>query len=176
MQERPILSKLGRQHLAPSHPTRPNHCPRRTRPLPSLPSEIVLCYVVETRQVFDLSVLQFEVTEHHAMQAVCRCGHVHTAGLPAGVNATVQYGPRAQAALMGDRFGLPVSQATVLNHLDSLNCADRQSPNYNSRKYQAEVRELRDLYEPILRQAELDDPVAPQLASEAAPSKARPPI
>ena len=62
---------------------------------------------------------------------------------------------------MGDRFGLPVSQATVLNHLDSLNCADRQSPNYNSRKYQAEVRELRDLYEPILRQAELDDPEAP---------------
>ena len=87
--------------------------------------------MVETRQVFDLPVLQFEVTEHHAMQAICRCGHVHTAEFPAGVNATVQYGPRVQAAmvhlnvnhavsvqrtaaLIKDFFGLPVSQATVL--------------------------------------------------------------
>ncbi|MBP7493751.1 MAG: transposase, partial [Rhodoferax sp.] len=90
-----------------------------------------LAHVVETRQVFDLPVLQFEVTEHHAMQATCRCGHVHTAEFPAGVNAALQYGPRAQAAmvhfnqnhavsvqrtaaLMKDFFGLPVSQATVL--------------------------------------------------------------
>ena len=65
------------------------------------------------------------------MQAICSCGHVHTAEFPAGVRATVQYGPRAQAAmvhlnqnhavsvqrtaaLMKDLFGLPVSQATVI--------------------------------------------------------------
>ena len=88
-------------------------------------------FVGETRQVFDLPVLQFEVTEHHAMQAICSCGQVHTAEFPAGVNAPVQYGPRAQAAmvhlnqnhavsvlrtaaLMKDFFDLPVSQATVL--------------------------------------------------------------
>ena len=93
--------------------------------------ELPFAYVSETRQVFDLPVLQFEVTEHHAMQAICSCGHVHTAEFPAGVNATVQYGPRAQAAmvhlnqnhavsvqrtaaLMKDLFGLPVSQATVI--------------------------------------------------------------
>jgi transposase len=34
------------------------------------------------------------------MQAICSCGHVHTAQFPAGVNATLQYGPRAQAAMV----------------------------------------------------------------------------
>ena len=65
------------------------------------------------------------------MQAICACGHVHTAEFPAEVRATVQYGARAQAAmvhlnqnhavsvqrtaaLMKDFFGLSVSQATVL--------------------------------------------------------------
>ena len=93
--------------------------------------ELPFAYVSETRQVFDLPVLQFEVTEHHAMQAICACGHVHTAEFPADVRATVQYGARAQAAmvhlnqnhavsvhrtaaLMKDFFGLSVSQATVL--------------------------------------------------------------
>ena len=65
------------------------------------------------------------------MQAICNCGHVHTAEFPSGARATVQYGPRAQAAmvhlnqnhavsvqrtaaLMKDLFDLPVSQATVV--------------------------------------------------------------
>ena len=87
--------------------------------------------VAETRQVFDLPEVKCEVTEHQTMQAVCGCGHVHTGEFPAGVSAAVQYGPRAQAAmvhlnenhaiplqrtaaLMEDFFGLPVSQATVV--------------------------------------------------------------
>jgi transposase len=102
----------------------PQQCPACQRKLP------VAC-VGETRQVFDLPTLAFEVTEHRAMRAVCRCGHVHTGAFPVGVNAGVQYGPRAQAAmvhlnqnhavpvqrtaaLMQDLFGLPVSQATVV--------------------------------------------------------------
>ena len=105
------------------HPV-PDQCQACQRQLP-------FAYVNETRQVFDLPVLKFEVTEHHAMQAICACGHVHTAEFPAGVNASVQYGPRAQAAmvhlnqnhavsvqrtaaLMKDFFDLPVSQATVV--------------------------------------------------------------
>ncbi|MBK9441400.1 MAG: hypothetical protein IPN53_08835 [Comamonadaceae bacterium] len=61
------------------------------------------------------------------MQAICACGHVHTAEFPADVAARVQYGPRAQAAmvhlnlnhavsvertaaLMKDLFDLPVSK------------------------------------------------------------------
>ncbi|EKD96548.1 MAG: Transposase [uncultured bacterium] len=278
--------------------------------------ELPFAYVSETRQVFDLPVLQFEVTEHHAMQAICSCGHVHTAEFPAGVNATVQYGPRAQAAmvhlnqnhavsvqrtaaLMEDFFGLPVSQATVLkaamtsanilqptvdaigqaavnadvlhadetglrvaktlhwlhvlatdtltwmgchpkrggeafnalallgqfkgvlvhdgwlpykalecqhalcnahhlreltylleeqdhawagdmiellrhaSHLDNLNCTDGQSPNYGSRKYQAEIRELRDLYEAILAQAQTDNPVAPSTGKRGRPKQSK---
>ena len=93
-------------------------------------SKLAFAYVGETRQVFDLPSLQFEATEHHAMQAICACGQVHTGEFPVGVNATVQYGPRAQAAmanlnlnhavsiqrtaaLMQDFFGLALSQATV---------------------------------------------------------------
>jgi hypothetical protein len=34
------------------------------------------------------------------MQAICNCGQVHTAQFPADVRATVQYGPRAQAAMV----------------------------------------------------------------------------
>ena len=287
----------------------PDQCQTCQRKLP-------FAYVSETRQVFDLPVLQFEVTEHHAMQAICACGHVHTAEFPAGVNTTVQYGPRAQAAmvhlnqnhavsvqrtaaLMEDLFGLSVSQATVIkaavasaeilqptvdaigqgavnadvlhadetglrvaktlhwlhvlatdtltwmgchpkrgtdafeslallqqfqgvlvhdgwmpykalqcqhalcnahhlreltylleeqgqawagdmiellthaNHLDNVNCADGQSPNYNSRKYQADVRELRDLYEAILAQAQTENPIAPSTGKRGRPKQSK---
>src|SRR5450830_654151 len=102
----------------------PEQCQACQRKLP-------FAYVSETRQVFDLPSLQFEVTEHHAMQVICKCGRVHTGEFPVGVNAGVQYGPRAQAAmvhlnlnhavsvqrtaaLMQDFFGLSVSQATVV--------------------------------------------------------------
>lgn len=80
----------------------------------------------------DLPVVKYEVTEHHVMQSICTCGQVHTGEFPATVTAAVQYGPRAQAAmvqlnldhavsvqrtaaLMKDFFELPVSQATVLD-------------------------------------------------------------
>ncbi|MBK9441054.1 MAG: IS66 family transposase [Comamonadaceae bacterium] len=98
---------------------------------PACHGKLAFAYVAETRQVFDLPVLQCEVTEHRVMQAICACGHVHTAEFPADVAARVQYGPRAQAAmvhlnlnhavsvertaaLMKDLFDLPVSQATVI--------------------------------------------------------------
>ncbi len=93
--------------------------------------ELAFAYVSETRQVFDLPAVKYEVTEHHTMQAICSCGHVHSGQFPTGVNAAVQYGPRAQAAmvhlnqnhavsvqrtaaLMNDFFDLPVSQASVI--------------------------------------------------------------
>lgn len=102
----------------------PDQCQACQSPLP-------LSYLAEKRQVFDLPSLRFEVTEHQAMQAVCRCGQVHTGEFPEEVRATVQYGPRAQAAmvhlnqnhvvsvkrtaqLMSELFDLPVSQGTVV--------------------------------------------------------------
>lgn len=278
--------------------------------------ELPFAYVGETRQVFDLPTLQFEITEHHAMQSICSCGHIHTGEFPVGVNAVVQYGPRAQAAmmhlnlnhavsvqrtaaLMKDFFGLSVSQATVIkagvasaailqptvdaigqgavnadvlhadetglrvartlhwlhvlatdtltwmgchpkrggeafdalallqqfkgvlvhdgwmpykalqcqhalcnahhlreltylleeqgqawagdmiellshaSHLDNVNCADGQSPKYNSQKYQGEVRDLRDLYEAILAQAQVDNPVVPSTGKRGRPKQSK---
>jgi transposase len=87
--------------------------------------------VVETRQVFDLPPLRHEVTEHQVLESVCTCGQVLRGEFPADVAAPVQYGPRLKAAvvhlthhhmmpvsrtgdLMGDLFGLPLSDATVL--------------------------------------------------------------
>jgi len=287
----------------------PDQCQACQRKLP-------FAYVSETRQVFDLPSLRFEVTEHHAMQAICSCGHVHTGEFPVGVNAAVQYGPRAQAAmvhlnqnhavsiqrtaaLMQDFFGLPVSQATVVkaaqagaeilqptvqgigqaavasgvlhadetgirvakklhwlhvlatdtltwlgchpkrggeafdalallqqfqgvlvhdgwipykallcqhalcnahhlreltylleeqgqawagdmievlthaSHLDNLNCADGQSPNYDGQKYQNEVRDLRDLYDAIVAQAEAANPRALSTGKRGRPKQSK---
>ena len=250
------------------------------------------------------------------MQAICSCGHVHTGEFPFGVNAAVQYGPRAQAAmvhlnqnhavsvqrtaaLMNDFFGLPVSQATVVkaalagahilqptvqgigqvavssavlhadesgirvakklhwlhvlaadtltwmgchpkrgteafealallqqfrgvlvhdgwipykalpcqhalcnahhlreltylseeqgqawagdmievlthaSHLDNVSCADGQSPNYNSRKYQTQVRDLRHLYDAILAQARVDNPMALSSGKRGRPKQSK---
>ena len=101
-----------------------SHCDACHRPLGT-------AAVVETRQVFDLPPLQCEVTEHQVLAAPCLCGAVHRGVFPAGVSAPVQYGPRSKAAvvplthhhmlplartgeLVGDLFGLPMSDATVL--------------------------------------------------------------
>ena len=100
------------------------HCDACQRPLSA-------AVVVETRQVFDLPPLRREVTEHQVLAVPCPCGVVHRGAFPAGVSAPVQYGPRCKAAvvqlthhhmlplartgeLMGDLFGLPMADATVL--------------------------------------------------------------
>jgi transposase len=87
--------------------------------------------IVEARQVFDLPPLSHEVTEQQVFETICSCGKAHRGEFPATVSAPVQYGPRLKAAvvhlthhhmmpvsrtgdLMGDLFGLPVSDATVL--------------------------------------------------------------
>ena len=62
---------------------------------------------------------------------------------------------------------------THANHLDKLNCADGQSPSYNSRKYQTEVRDLRDLYEAILAQAQTDNPLAPPTGKQGRPKQSK---
>ena len=89
--------------------------------------------VVETRQVFDLPVLRFEVAEHQVLAGQCAaCGKICHGEFPEGLDAPVQYGPAAlaavvhlthhhmlpiqrTAALMGDLFELPMSEATVLS-------------------------------------------------------------
>lgn len=99
--------------------------------------------VIDSRQVFDLPPLRFEVTEHQVLQAQCTCGKVHRGEFPEGVSAPVQYGPQALAAmvhmsqhhmlpawrtagLMGDFFDLPMSDATVLSAVSQ--AAERLQP------------------------------------------------
>jgi transposase len=102
----------------------PSHCEACHRPLPE-------ASVVESRQVFDLPPLRFEVTEHRVLASRCACGKICRGDFPAGIASRVQYGPAAMAAavhlthhhmmpvqrtaaLMGDFFGLPMAEATVL--------------------------------------------------------------
>ena len=102
----------------------PSHCEVCHRPLPE-------ASVVESRQVFDLPPLRFEVTEHRVLASRCACGKICRGDFPAGISSPVQYGPAAMAAavhlthhhmmpvqrtaaLLGDFFGLPMAEATVL--------------------------------------------------------------
>jgi transposase len=102
----------------------PSHCDACQRPLSGL-------VIAETRQVFDIPLLHHETTEHQVLEARCTCGKVHRGEFPAEITAPVQYGPRIKAAvvhlthhhmmpvartgdLVGDLFGLPLSDATVL--------------------------------------------------------------
>lgn len=87
--------------------------------------------VVETRQVFDLPPMHYEVTEHQVIATTCSCGQCYRGEFPPDVTAPVQYGPHVKAAavhltqhhmlpaqrtaeIMGDLYGLPMSDATVL--------------------------------------------------------------
>jgi len=87
---------------------------------------------VEKRQVHDLPPRRLVVTEHQAEIKLCACGHLNKAAFPEGVNAPVQYGPRARAAavylnnyqflpyertceLLDDLLACPMSEGTLAN-------------------------------------------------------------
>ena len=52
---------------------------------------------MERRQVTEIPPVRAEVTEHQMIERQCGCGTRTKADAPAGVNAPVQYGPRASA-------------------------------------------------------------------------------
>jgi transposase len=97
----------------------------------SLKAEKVLGY--DRRQVFDLPLIQVEVTEHQAEIKKCGgCGTLTTAEFPEEARHKVQYGPglKATAAyikgygllsyeraaeLFEDLFGVPLSGGTLVN-------------------------------------------------------------
>lgn len=85
---------------------------------------------VVVRQVFDLPDIAVRVIEHRIVSRRCRCGQVTAGRAPDGVDAPVQYGPRATAAAvylqqalfgaqartaqaMTDLFGVPMSAGAV---------------------------------------------------------------
>ena len=89
----------------------------------------------ERRQVFDIPVARYQVTEHRTQQLRCTCGAVHQSAFPEGVSDVVQYGPNVRALavhlthgqllpvarsaqLICQLFGLNLSQASVLAWID----------------------------------------------------------
>jgi len=87
--------------------------------------------VHERRQVFDIPVARYQVTEHRTRQLRCTCGVVHQSAFPEGVTDVVQYGPNVRALavhlthgqllplarsaqLISQLFALELSQASVL--------------------------------------------------------------
>ena len=87
--------------------------------------------VHERRQVFDIPVARYQVTEYRIRQLRCTCGHLHQSVFPEGVTDVVQYGPNVRALavhlthgqllpvarsaqLISQLFGLHLSRASVL--------------------------------------------------------------
>jgi len=66
---------------------------------------------VERRQVFDIPAIAVSVTEHELLKRRCGCGVVTTADAPAGVEATVQYGPNVAAIVVYLYVGQFLSKA-----------------------------------------------------------------
>jgi transposase len=84
----------------------------------------------EQRQVIDIPVASYHVTEHCTWQLRCTCGQVHQSEFPADVTEAVQYGPNVRALavhlthgqllplarsaqLIAELYGLSVSSGTV---------------------------------------------------------------
>jgi transposase len=84
----------------------------------------------EQRQVIDIPVASYHVTEHRTWQIRCACGQVHQSEFPAPVTEAVQYGPNVRALavhlthgqllplgrsaqLITELYGLSVSSGTV---------------------------------------------------------------
>lgn len=75
---------------------------------------------VSVRQVFDLPDIGVRVTEHRIVSRRCGCGHVTAGQAPDGVDAPVQYGPRANAAavyLQQALFGAQARTAQAMSDL-----------------------------------------------------------
>ena len=86
----------------------------------------------EARQVFDIPIKRYEVTEHRTFQVRCTCGQIHQSNFPQAITETVQYGPNIKALgvdlvqgefvpfqrssqLLCRMYGLALSPATILN-------------------------------------------------------------
>jgi transposase len=84
----------------------------------------------EQRQVIDIPVASYHVTEHRTWQTRCTCGQIHQSEFPAEVTEAVQYGPNVRALavhlthgqllplarsaqLITELYGLSVSSGTV---------------------------------------------------------------
>jgi transposase len=80
--------------------------------------------VHERRQVFDIPVARYQVTEHRTQQLRCTCGQLHQSLFPQEVTEVVQYGPnvRALAVHLTHSQLLPLARsAQLITQLFALN-------------------------------------------------------
>jgi transposase len=78
----------------------------------------------ERRQVIDIPVARYQVTEHCTWQLRCTCGQVHQSVFPEAVTEAVQYGPNVRALAVHLTHGqlLPVARsAGLISELYGLN-------------------------------------------------------
>ncbi len=68
------------------------------------------------RQVFDIPVARYQVTEHRTWQVRCICGQVHQSEFPEEVSDAVQYGPNVRALAVHLTHGqlLPLARSAQL--------------------------------------------------------------
>ena len=119
------LKRTSAVDVVIEYPLLPN-CAQCGTPLLAADSQ-----VDEQRQVFDIPVARYQVTEHRTRQLRCACGQLHQSRFPDSVSELVQYGPNVRALavhlthgqllpfarsaqLITQLYGLTVSPATVL--------------------------------------------------------------
>jgi len=119
------LKRTNEVDVVIEHPL-PQHCQGCGIPLMTADAR-----VDERRQVFDIPVARYQVTEHRTRQLRCTCGQLHQSQFPENVTEVVQYGPNVRALavhltegqllplgrsaqLITQLFALTVSPATVL--------------------------------------------------------------
>ena len=111
------LKRVSHADIVVDHPL-PRHCPCGA----SL--NAAKAQVHERRQVFDIPVARYQVTEHRTRQLRCACGRMHQSEFPEGVSDVVQYGPNVRALAVHLTHGqlLPVARsAQLLSQLFALN-------------------------------------------------------
>ena len=74
----------------------PQHC--NACGIPLMAADAV---VDKRRQVFDIPVARYQVTEHRTPQVHCTCGQLHQSQFPENVTEVVQYGPYGVHAKRG---------------------------------------------------------------------------
>jgi transposase len=122
----------------------PTQCDVCAAPLASELAEID-----QRRQVIDIPVMKYEVTEYRTLRLLCACGKMHYSEFVPSVDEVVQYGPNIQALtvhltqgqllplarcceLLRDLYGLDISPATICAWIED--AAQRVMPSVEAMK------------------------------------------
>jgi len=91
----------------------PTHCDVCAAPLSSESAEIGQC-----RQVIDIPVVKYEVTEYRTLSLRCQCGKVHHSEFAPEIGEAVQYGPNLRSLAVHLTQGqlLPLGRSCELLH------------------------------------------------------------